>query len=211
MLSQKPTNANNNYIYFEDLYGDGTREKITTFKNSANKLAVQIHSKIGGIESQLNFKYNYFDRINNIYFGDVNNNKQVEIYGFTITNDSLFLNWYEPTIAYDIQKNKFITEIGIFDNGKIDLTIIHFEIIDIENDGINEILISIEAGYSIHPRVLIIYKSVEDKILRSADKGINSYKPFLYDLNNDGKFEIITSSYASDNLFSATGIPTIDI
>lgn len=210
LLSKEFTDANITNIYFEDLDGDGIREKITSHQNSANELAIQLHSNDGGVKSQQNFNYNYFKRANNVYFGDVDNDKQLEIYGFTLKEDSLFLNWFEPTTFYRSQKSKFITRISTFDDGKIDFAILHFEVVDLENDSKNEILISIEAGYSIHPRVVIIYKRDEDRIIRSDDRGINSYTPFLHDLNNDGIFEIITSSVASDNLFSATGISGVD-
>ena len=210
LLLQQPTDSNIIHIYFEDLNGDGTSEKITCHKNSANELAFHIHSKDGAVKSQDNFNHNYFCSTNNLYFGDIDNNKQLEIYGFTLKNDSLFLNWFEPTISNAKQKSKFITELNTFDSGKIDISIQHFEVVDLENDSKNEILISIEAGYSIHPRVLIVYKPDEDKLIRSIDRGINSYTPFLHDLNNDGVFEIITSSSASDNLLSATGVPNVD-
>ena len=210
LLLQQPTDSNIIHIYFEDLNGDGINEIITCHKNSANELAFQSHSKDGAVENQQNFHYNYFYKTNNLFFGDIDDNKQLEIYGFTLKNDSLFLNWLEPTISNEKQKSKFITKLNTFDNGKIDISIQHFEVVDLESDGENEILISIEAGYSIHPRVLIVYKPDEDKLIRSIDRGINSYTPFLHDLNNDGVFEIITSSSASDNLLSATGVPNVD-
>ena len=210
LLFKQPTDSNIIHIYFEDLNGDGTIEKITCHKNSVNELAFQLHSEDGAIKSQHNFNYNYFYRINNIYFGDIDDNGQQEIYGFTLKKDSLFLNWFEPTISNEKQKSRFIAEVNTFDNGKIDISILHFEVVDLDNDTKNEILISIEAGYSIHPRVLIVYKPDEDKFIRSADWGINSYTPFLHDLNNDGVFEIVASSSASDNLLSATGVPNVD-
>lgn len=210
LLWQEVSDASTSNIYFEDLDGNGSREKISCHENSVNKLAFQLYTSEGAVKNQQNFNHNFHERLGTLYFGDVNNNKKLEIYGFTINDDSLFLNWIEPSIANHIQKSKFISKIGTFDEGKIDISIQHFEVVDLEHNNKNEILISIEAGYSIHPRILLIYKPDEDRIIQSADVGINSYLPFLYDLNGDGKFEIITSSAASDNLFSATGISGID-
>lgn len=210
LLSQESNNSIIDHIYFEDLNGDGIREKISCHQNSAGKLAFLLHSRHGAVINQQNFNNNYFYRTHQLYFGDIDQDKQLEIYGFTLNGDSLFLNWFEPSSNYVTQKSTFISRLSTFDNGKFDISIIHFEVVDIENDGENEILISIEAGYSIHPRVLIVFRPSENKIIRSADRGINCYSPFLFDLNNDGISEIITSSAASDNLFSATGVPNVD-
>ncbi len=99
LLLQQPTDSNIIHIYFEDLNGDGTSEIITCHKNSANELAFHVHSKDGAVKNQQNFSYNYFYRTNNLFFGDIDDNKQLEIYGFTLKKDSLFLNWFESTIS----------------------------------------------------------------------------------------------------------------
>jgi len=210
LLSKEITDTNINHVYFEDLDGDGSREKISCHKNSANKLAFQLHSEEGAIKHQENFNYNYNAHLSSLYFGDINKDNQLEIYGFTLKADSLFLNWFESATKSKTQKSIFISKVGTFDRDKMDISIQHFEVVDLEKDNKNEILISIEAGYSIHPRVLVVYKPDEKNLIRSADKGLNCYTPFLSDLDNDGKFEIITSSAASDNLYSATGVSGVD-
>ena len=159
LMSRSPESTNEYRIYYKDLDGNGNKEKIISFKNNVNQLAFQHFNKDGGIANQLNFKYNYSPSLSHIFFGDVNQNNLQEVYGFTLKNDSLYLSWVEPYPSQnEVNNHQFISKIGTYNNGEMNFAITHFEITDVDNDKKNEILFSIEAGYSLTPRVFFSQK-----------------------------------------------------
>ncbi len=146
-----------------------------------------------------------------LYFGDANKNDKPEIYGFSLTRDSLFLNWVELVHPYaDDTESLFITTIGTFEEVKIDYTVSQFSVADLDNDGNNEIEFSIVTGFSKFPRIVVIYHPETGKLLKSNDVGINPYFPIIYDLEHDGKKEIIIGSNAGFNLNDSTPSPFPD-
>lgn len=198
------------HISYADLDGNGITQKVYSFKNGSNQISIQYFKDHGGMENQINFSFSYSDQLQKIFFGDVNKNGFTEIYGFSMHNDSLFLNWIEPYPARsNFHESDFITTIGTYEDGKVNLAIEHFEICDIDSNGINEILISVTTGFSKHPRSLILYNPVTRKKIFSPDAGINSYQISIADIpGNDIK--VIGGSAASYNLSDSLGNPVTD-
>jgi hypothetical protein len=208
LIAQEPVQFKDAYkIYFEDLDGSGVKQKVTSFCNSSGQLSVQFHNDNGGMVNQINFRNAFSEKLLNIFFGDVNGNGYPEIYGFTMKNDSMYLNWNEP---YPLQQvnpsgSHFIAKIGTFENGKIDISIERFIIADLENDGKNEILFSIITGYSKKPRIVVLFQPETGKLMKSKDRGINSYRLILSDLDNNGISEIVAGNHAGYNLTDSLG------
>lgn len=199
------------HIFFVDLDGNGKSQKVYSFENGSNQLSVQYFKDSGGMENQVNFSFSYSDQIQKIFFGDLNKNGFAEIYGFSINNDSLFINWFEPYPNHsNFSKSDFITTIGTYEDGKVNLAIEHFEICDLDSNGVNEILMSIVTGYSKHPRRLVLYNPVTKEKIFSPDLGINTYQLSVIDIPGNEKIRIIGGSAASFNLSDSLGNPVID-
>lgn len=103
----------------------------------------------------------------NVFFGDFDNNGQDEVYGLSISNDSIFLNGIEPLGSKEfVVREKFITMCGITNNS-IDSQIMSGMLCDLNGDSYKEAIISITSGYSIQPRAIFAYDFVNDTIFRS--------------------------------------------
>ncbi|HNZ68692.1 MAG: histidine kinase [Prolixibacteraceae bacterium] len=195
-------------IYFRDLNNDGKRQKVYSFRNQAGQLAFQYFGDEGGLINQINFSRKYSPNVPWVYFGDANNNGMLEIYGFSLGRDSLFLNWaepYGPDAGPDRTESLFITRIGVFDVNKLDFTVTRFNVLDLDLDGQREILFSLVTGYSEYPRMLVKINPETLEITTSDDLGINPYIPVYHDLDKDMKLEIIVGSNAYQNLEDSPG------
>jgi hypothetical protein len=205
VLQESAAQAADYRIYFRDMDGNGIKQKIYAFRNNAGQLACQYFRDNGGIVEQIDFNYNFSTNIPYLYFEDVNENGRLEIYGFTLSKDSLFLNWAELTRPYSHKTScLFLTRIGIFEKVKFDFSISRFMVGDLDDDGNNEIVIAIVTGQSKFPRMLMVLHPETGRIVRSEDEGINPLYVVFYDLNQDQKIEIIVGSNASYNLTDST-------
>jgi hypothetical protein len=198
-------------IFFRDLDGNGIKQKIYAFPNSSNQLSFQYFGDNGRIINYINFRHKYAPYLFYLYFSDINRNGKPEVYGFTLGNDSLFLNWKELTEPFsNTSESRFISRLGTFNNGDINVTVNRFTTIDIDNDGDNEIVFSVVSGFSKFPRMVVVYHPETGELHTSKDMGINPYFMQFYDLDLDGKQEIITGSAAGYNLSDTAYTQVID-
>jgi hypothetical protein len=198
-------------IFFKDLDGNGIKQKIYAFPNHAGQLAIQYFGDNGGMINQINFSHKFTPNLSFLHFGDINNNGKLEIYGFTLEHDSLFLNWAEPFPSNSNSSEcLFITRIGTFDGGKMNFTINRLGVGDADHDGNSEIIFSIISGYSRFPRIMVMYHPDTGKLIKSQDVGINPLSITFYDLNHDGVQEILAGSTAGYNWTNSTGSLFLD-
>ena len=206
-----PRNESTLRTYFADLDNDGKKEKVYGIKNGSDQLAFQYYKLAGKMGNQVNFSHNFSPQVKELFFGDANRNGRAEIYGFSMQDDSLFLNWAELLNDSLIKKSdRFICTIGKFNQGAMNFGIPDFAVTDLENDGTCEIIFSVEAGYSLTPRKIFKYIPDYNQLTSSVDDGINMSNFVFEDLDNDGKKEIITSSSSSANHKGTWGQDTID-
>ena len=139
---------------------------------------------------------------NNVFFGDFDNNGQDEVYGLTISNDSIFLNGIEPLGSKKfVVKNKFITMCGI-NNNSIDSHIKSGMLCDLNRDSFKEAIISISSGYSIQPRAIFSYDFINDTVYRSPYSMTILHSFYCEDLDEDGNKELfgICPTYGNTSL-----------
>jgi hypothetical protein len=211
VLQESAPQPNDYRISFKDLDGNGIKQKVYAFENIANQLAVQYFGDNGGMINEITFSRKFNPNVPFLFFGDAEKNNKPEIYGFTMNMDSLFLNWVELVHPYSkSSKSLFITRVGTFNNGKFDFSISRFSVMDLDKDGNNEIEFSIVAGHSKFPRIVVIYHPDTGELIKSKDEGINPFYVVYYDINKDGKIEILAGSSAGYNLTDSTGNLIID-
>lgn len=212
VLQEPAAQADNYRVIFRDLDGNGVTQKIYSFRNRAGQLSCQYFGDNGEMVNQINFSHTYTNNVPLVYVGDANNNNKLEIYGFTLGRDSLFLNWAElVTPLSNRTKSLFITRIGLFEKNKLDFTISRFNVLDLDNDGDDEIIFSIITGYSRYPRTVVVYHPETGRLVTSEDVGVNPYFMVYYDLDRDGTLEIITGSNVGYHQSDSTGTPIEDI
>ncbi|MCH8318118.1 MAG: hypothetical protein IIA88_06430 [Bacteroidetes bacterium] len=195
--------GNKKIVYYNDLDNDGKSEKILFFFHE--RFHFIIFNNNDGIINQMNF--NDVSRTMNIKlsFGDYDSNGLNEIYFFLKKNDSVFIQGVEPLTeggnATKYIKRTFIDTIwkrgadGRYDDG------IHsVNLFDLNDDGYKEVIFWIGTGFSLQPRNYYAYDIANNTIYKSPKSGSNPRFPVYYDLNNDGKIEIISGTGATGNL-----------
>jgi sensor histidine kinase YesM len=188
-------------IFFRDLDGNGIKQKVYVFPNSAGQLAFQYFRDDGGMINQINFRHKFSPFLLYLFFGDADKNGKTEVYGFTLEKDSLFLNRADLNNPYsNSSESKYITRVGTFENGTLNFSVNRFAVADIDSDDNNEIVFSIVSGYSKFPRMVVIFHPDTGELEQSKDEGMNPYFMSFYDLNRDGKMEILAGSSAGFNL-----------
>jgi len=212
LVSQEPAHSPNEYrVFFHDLNNDGHPQRINTIRNNYGQLAIQYYKDKGGMVNQINFPDEYSSRLPNLYFGDADQNGFAEIYGFTLKGDSLMLNSAEPFYKSNNRYScHFITRVGTFKNGNINISIDRFLVTDMDKDGKNELVFSVVAGYSKFPRQIFRVDPESYLVTATPDMGIEPYNYIVYDLNQDGKMEILAGSSAAGNLSDSLGNLMID-
>ncbi len=187
---------NNEKIYYCDLDNDGKSEKIRLSYRS-NPFAI-IYNNDNGIIMQWNLSGNWVESAD-IMFGDYDNNGFNEIYAFTEYEDSVFINSLE-LIAEDssIHQTKYIAITPKYNN-KQDLCFSKGKLVDLNDDNYKEVIFAINAGFRLQPRNIFAYDIFKDTVYKSPKSGAMFYGLIFYDLNNDGKEEIMVNSWATGN------------
>lgn len=194
--------------YFDDLDSDGNSELVQFFDLSQSeqgqfKTKIKIMNSSGKLVDEWNVKPEFLRaNLNSLSSHDINQNNIKEIYFFTLENDSVFVWSFEMT-----DRNKFLIErLFIFEKPK---TLLKFEIInwevflstgfgDVNNDHFDDLIITAQPGYNIFPRRLILVDVFHKQLLKQTpDYGNIGTRPFLLDINNDGKMEITFSYFGS--------------
>ncbi len=198
LKSQASFQNENERVYYADLNNDGKSEKIYCFDN-VNKLAcLNIFTDKGDLIDQWNFD-NYFPKgVKILWFLDANNNGSKEIYFITKKKDSAFLNVIEPLLKNGIDKRHiFIDLIQPFNK------VYKFRPSNnasLLKSGIeNEVLFTLETGFSGSPRNAYKYNLLQNKIYKSPHLTNKSVVKQVIDIDNDGLSEILLSNHSTGN------------
>jgi len=196
--------------YYKDLNNDGNTELIIAYGDSHGQFCFQVYDHLGGVAGQWNFPGECSRYTMELFFGDVNDNNILEIYGFTVHNDSVFLSAFEPLPDDRTLINfRFIDTFGT-QGRQIDFNIPFLKVDDLENDKKKEIILCIAGGFSLTPRKIYRYDYLNDSIISSQSAGSIISEPIFYDLNNDGYIEITGSTNACENIPDTMDLPYKD-
>ena len=161
---------------------------------------------------QWNFKGKCrFHRDLPVLIGDFDQSKMNEVYLFTQSNDSIFL---QAVLDCHDQKQvisgRFITRVNKV-NGQSDAFIIPADMDDLNGDGYGELMFGVSTGFSKYPRKLFGY-DIKNDTLYQTNYNLYSLTNILQaDISGDGKYEYFPFGYASDNIKeSDTGFPYHD-
>jgi len=135
-----------------DLDGDGLTEKLY-MKGYQNVPAVEIYENDGRF-----YDYWTYPGIRacetGLYYNDSDKNGHLELYTFSQKNDSIYLNWLEPT--FDKTWEPQLLPIGKINNPQdhCDYVILNPVFHDLNDDGKDEMIFGISSGYGLQPRNL---------------------------------------------------------
>ncbi|MBI4645654.1 MAG: SpoIIE family protein phosphatase [Bacteroidia bacterium] len=189
-------------IKYVDLDSDGYCEMLSYAHYGTKQAFIHIHDQNEKIIGVWNLLGDYIKN-SDLMYGDFNNNGYKEIYIFTQKGDSVFINGneiFKQDSSRVLFYNKFIDTVKKSGGGFYDYSIIPGKLMDINNDNRKEIIFDISAGFSLVPRRIYAYDIINDTVYKSPQYG-NIFPRYIifYDIDNDGKEEIMGSSRAGGN------------
>ncbi|MBN1340364.1 MAG: histidine kinase [Bacteroidales bacterium] len=194
VLKQEPCDWN--IVDYHDLNNDGVFEKIAC--NTSPPIPYFLVTSGKGILDQFNFSGGMCE-IDHASYGDYNHNGLKEIYVFTWSDDSIFLNVVEPyKTDYQYSAGKFVDKYLMY-KGQYTHSVHPCGSFDLNDDGHKEFVFSVFTGYAVFPRRMYAYDPVKDTIIKSPQAGTGIFKPYAFDLNRDGKVEFFGDVSALGN------------
>ncbi len=194
-LIKKEKVHSNHFVFFSDLNNDGFSEEIALDKSYKDRISIIVKDK-GSILDQW-----IIDGIFNMpepFFGDFNNDGLKEIFLLTIANNEILLNCFNPYERKFYITNRLIDKFYPKNNEK-NTSFVFCELNDLDEDGNEEIIFGLAAGYSIFPRNFYSYNITENNLTKSENGCISFYDvERLYDKKNDSTY-YFSSNYAVGN------------
>ncbi len=186
-------------FFYCDLDNNGYSEQVIIATNSKGFAQLYVRDQNGSTIDQWNFNYPRSPFAYHLYSSDINNDGNKEVFVFTYNNDSIFLNAIDPIGTKDyLFQNRFICKTNKY-KGKTDFHIKKGVFADLNNDGFQEIIFPITAGFALFPRRLFAYDFVNDSVLVSEECGNIISAPKTADINNDGVPEILVDTWSPHN------------
>lgn len=196
LVKKEPIQSRYTVVY-EDVYNDGTSEKISFVKDYFGCASVFLHD---GAKCPWQWNLNAEFCQGHFYcFEDVNNDNVKDIFVLTYRNDSVFLNLYDIGKQTERFKNLFIDTFDRI-NGKIDFYMRYPQLVDFRDDGNQQLLFVLNCAFSHTTRKLCLVDYNAQKVKLSPKAGsIFSTKPTLLDIDGDGKKEISGEHFSPGN------------
>lgn len=195
---------------YQDLDNDGYSERVVAFPNEMGHAAIKLLRNDGSIIDQWNFTGKYVASYNRFYCADLDKDSLMEIYVFTAQKDSLYIHAIDMLHNDSfIFKNKLISVIKKYKDS-IDVSIGNIKTADLNNDGFNELVFIVNAGYSKQPRGVFAYNTHNDSIIRTPPMGAKLNSLLCIEMDKDNTPEIICGSNTSGNIQDSDSIPYSD-
>ncbi len=195
-LNKKEKVLKGHYTYFVDLDSDGEAERIEIISPWNGQTAILLY-KQGKVQYQFNFPGEWVININS-FWGDVDNDNQLEIFICTLYQGKILLNCFNGITGAEFCTN---LPLGHYKkiNNTIDLSIYTGGLYDVNGDGIKEIYLSFTTGFSASFRQMLGVDLQSDSVFYAPQTCVNLLHPFSIDLDNDGQPEFTGNTQAVAN------------
>lgn len=201
IIEEGKTHEDVMFISYYDLNNDNKTEKISYKKNILGNAAVNIYSNNSIFLDQWNLKGRFPHVTFEPSYFDVNKDGYFEVYIITQKTDSAFLNIIHPWEKANNIEEIFICTIQKI-NDKADFIPGHIYFNDLNNDNNEEIIFSINAGFSLSPRKVFAIDLINNNNWHSKHLGNKSNITDIVDIDNDGRPEILLTTNSSGNFQS---------
>lgn len=184
---------------YYDLNNDGESEFLL-FKSYGGRFpAMEYYADRDQFIDVIRPRGGWFNNIPSFCLGDYDQDSLKEIYMFTISNDSILLNAYEP-LGNDghFLVNMYIDQCGKVE-GKNDIVVASPFFYDENGDGKLEFTFLLRAGFSLTPRRLYRLDIQNQKLERGLNTAAGLTKILPYDFDHDGKMEFMAIANAIKN------------
>ena len=192
------------YEVWEDIDHDGTDERIIFFNNTEGAASIKIIEKKGYIGGHYYCRGKMLSIDPSFFVGYINNSRNNLIFVFSEFNDSIFLNCIDPTSLRNfLFRDLFIDMVQTPGSDDVHAGDSFFE--DLDGDGWNEIIFTLQAGFPLQPRGCFTYDIRRNHLNRSPDMGVFMNITAIEDVNQDGFKEIFTTTYSISNYPDSLG------
>ncbi len=200
LAGEPVSTANYDKVLFHDLDRDGKSERLM-IKNKPVKTDlrnIKIYDQKKGLLNQWNFQDSLL--VNYLSFYDINRDGTEEIIVWIQTKDSLFLT------ILDIVKNKrilnhvfILSSPGPFPLKKWDIQNLLILFAEAPNQPIRYMYFALSSGYCFKPRGVYLFDLSQKRIVKKRALLASATDLQKIDVDNNGKYEILFSTYATDN------------
>lgn len=186
-------------IYYKDLDRDGSPEIIRLIQFQSAP-AVEFRNLQNRLIYTWNFRNEWIEPSQAV-FGDYNRDGYQEVYVFTQSGDSVFVNGFQlypvPTLVLD---NFFITCVAKHNN-KNDFSIIPAGLADVSGDDFEELIFAITAHFVLQPRQLYAIDIRNHQLIASVPTGMHFNAPLsILQASEDGAAFVLASNSATNNI-----------
>lgn len=186
-------------ITYADLNADHFDEQIDFKVNRKGSAAIVIRSPELKTIQQHNLNGMFPHGENFFRIHDCDQDTFNEIYALIERNDSVFLCFCEFNKLYEIDfKEVFIDKL--IEESSLDDYIIELQrVSDLNNDGVEEVLLLIRALFSLQPRSIYAFHPIDNSVLKSPLSYSYMSVSSVADIDGDGFKEILTGTQSTGN------------
>lgn len=188
-----------NQTYYADLNDDGRTERIVFANSNPENCYAIVFLDNNQVLDQWNFMGNMTYSSAGYFLGDYDHDNFKELVSFSVLDHRVLMNVVEP---YPAKKHLVVDlMIDTIPVGKKDgyLVVPSVKFLDINDDGMDELVISIITYDAYQPRKSYIYDMVNVKLVSSPHAGTALNELFWADLDGDGELEFLAQNNSSNN------------
>jgi hypothetical protein len=188
-----------NFLYYFDLNGDGTSEIFSIFLNSSNNLAVSISDIHQSTINQFNLPGSLTRQGAALDLHDIDGNGITDIFVCTEKGNTLYLSIIDDLYGHPTTTKEYVIDPinRLNDNG--DYLFVPGTITDLNQDGSPEYVFAINGGFALQPRRVYAIDFLNDTVWKSPLSGAAVVSLDFFDLDRDGKDEILINAVAPEN------------
>ena len=188
------------YICFHDLDMDGISERLNIYYNNSGNLAISISDiRTDGTINQFNLPGELTELGSTLDLHDMDGNGILDIFVCTEKNDSLFLSIIDDLFGHPTRYTSyFLDRINLY-NDNADYHFIPGGITDLNGDSHPEYIFAVNGGHSLQPRRVYAIDASGNRVIRSPLSGAALGSVGFFDLDRDGREEILLNTVAPEN------------
>ncbi len=188
------------YSYFHDFNGDGYSEYVGWGgRPNAGTYFLKVTRPDGGVYDDFNIR----DEVKPewMIFGDYTGDGFEEVFLFTQNKDSLFLSVVNVAEKkWLIKRRLLMTATRLSAAGKWDLSWIKGQLLPAAFGEKPRLLFYVETAFAIYPRAAYVYDVQHNVFEHRFETAAALQQILLFDINGDGKKEVILTSNAGNNV-----------
>ncbi|MBT3384176.1 MAG: hypothetical protein HN778_07420 [Prolixibacteraceae bacterium] len=194
---------------FIDWDNDGLSQSILFIENMVGQASIKPYSHYGRSLEQFNLDSKFITENPRSFVTDFDKDGYNDLFILTQKEDSLFINGFNLQKQEFFVYHRFIDLVPVVD-GKNDFSARIFDAFDSNNDNIKEVFLIINAGFSLQPRNFYRLDVASNSLIKSPECFSKASPKIVFDIDKDGKNEILCLNTTSNNCGKNNIVPYPD-